>query len=303
MYRRPSTLLLVTAAAVAVMTVAAGCEAKVYGTPPAPSSPPLTVVAPLGSMAPLPEAPPDEPAVAFTGLDARERQASADASKSGADLTVAVLDRNTGQLVTNGGRHHRHRLGGQALHRRRPAAAGVQGPDAALPRRPCGVRPDASVVGRQRGGDVLEPQRRQRDHQPGGRSLRIDVDPRAEQRAVVQHHQHGHRPGPLLRHDAGGQRRVAARAGQPDPVQPCGVHADCARRDGARRRLPAAVRHPGRPLRRTRRGQAGLDVLRRLRLAAPVHRRDRAGSPLCDGDQLDAGHGRRPTLARPSPRP
>jgi hypothetical protein len=102
MHRRPSTLLLVTAAAVAVMTVAAGCEAKVYGTPPVPSSPPLTVVAPLGSMAPLPEAPPDEPAVAFTGLDARERQASTDAYKSGANLTVAVLDRNTGQLVTSG---------------------------------------------------------------------------------------------------------------------------------------------------------------------------------------------------------
>jgi hypothetical protein len=103
MYRRPSTLLMVTAAAVAVMTVAAGCEAKVYGTPPPPSSPPLTVVAPLGSMAPLPEAPPDEPAVAFTGLDVRERQASADASKSGANITVAVLDRNTGQLITSGG--------------------------------------------------------------------------------------------------------------------------------------------------------------------------------------------------------
>ena len=72
MYRRPSTLLLVSAAAVAVMTVTAGCEAKVYGTPPPPSSPPLTVVAPLGSMAPLPEAPPDEPAVAFIGLDDRE---------------------------------------------------------------------------------------------------------------------------------------------------------------------------------------------------------------------------------------
>jgi hypothetical protein len=54
-------------------------------------------------MAPLPEAPPDEPAVAFTGLDLRERQASMDASKSGANITVAVLDRNTGQLVTNGG--------------------------------------------------------------------------------------------------------------------------------------------------------------------------------------------------------
>jgi hypothetical protein len=40
--------------------------------------------------------------MAFTGLDSRERQASAEASKSGADITVAVLDRNTGQLVTSG---------------------------------------------------------------------------------------------------------------------------------------------------------------------------------------------------------
>ncbi|HYO02931.1 MAG TPA: hypothetical protein VET27_14090 [Mycobacterium sp.] len=102
MFRRPSKLLMVTALAATAVTVVSGCEAKVYGTPPAPASPPLTVVAPLGSMAPLPEAPPDEPAAAFSGLDARERQATAEASKSGADITVAVLDRNTGQLVTNG---------------------------------------------------------------------------------------------------------------------------------------------------------------------------------------------------------
>ena len=103
MHRRPSKLLMVSAAAIAVATVVAGCEAKVYGTPPAPhGAPQLTVVAPLGSMAPVPEAPPDEPVAAFTGLADRERQATADAAKSGADITVAVLDRNTGQLVTNG---------------------------------------------------------------------------------------------------------------------------------------------------------------------------------------------------------
>ncbi len=102
MFRRPSKLVMVTACAVTAVTVASGCEAKVYGTPPAPASPPLTVVAPLGSMAPLPEVPPDEPVAAFSGLDARERQATSEASMSGADITVAVLDRNTGQLVTNG---------------------------------------------------------------------------------------------------------------------------------------------------------------------------------------------------------
>jgi len=52
MHRRPSTLLMVSAMAVAVVTVVAGCEAKVYGTPPSRSGgPQLTVVAPLGTAA------------------------------------------------------------------------------------------------------------------------------------------------------------------------------------------------------------------------------------------------------------
>ncbi|MGH3645266.1 MAG: hypothetical protein ACRDUX_40355, partial [Mycobacterium sp.] len=67
-----------------------------------PSSAPLTVVAPLGSMAPLPEVPPDQPAAAFTGLSDREQQATAEAADNGADITALVLDRNTGQMVSNG---------------------------------------------------------------------------------------------------------------------------------------------------------------------------------------------------------
>jgi hypothetical protein len=103
MFRRPSKLLLVTALAATTVTVAAGCEAKVYGTPPAAASPAgLTMVAPLGSAAPLPDAPPDQPAAAFTGLDVREHQATADAADAGAKITALVLDRNTGQMVANG---------------------------------------------------------------------------------------------------------------------------------------------------------------------------------------------------------
>jgi hypothetical protein len=79
-----------------------GCEAKVHGTPPEPVESPLIVIAPQGSMAPLPEAPPDEPAATFDGLDARVGQATADAGKAGADIAAVVLDRNTGQLVSNG---------------------------------------------------------------------------------------------------------------------------------------------------------------------------------------------------------
>jgi hypothetical protein len=91
MRRRPSRLVAV---AVAVLVVA-GCEARVYGTPPPvdPAAPQLTVVAPQGPLAPLPEAPPDEPAAAFDGLDSRTKQATAEA---------AAKDRSTGQRVSNG---------------------------------------------------------------------------------------------------------------------------------------------------------------------------------------------------------
>ena len=99
MRRRPSRLVAVTAA----VLVVAGCEARVYGTPPVdPAAPRLTVVAPQGPLAPLPEAPPDEPAAAFDGLDGRTKQATADAAAKGADITTVVLDRSTGQRVTNG---------------------------------------------------------------------------------------------------------------------------------------------------------------------------------------------------------
>ncbi len=99
MRRRPSRLVAVTAAVLAV----AGCEAKVYGTPPVdPAAPQLTVVAPQGPLAPLPEAAPDDAAAAFEGLDGRTRQATAEAAAKGADITTVVLDRSTGQRVSNG---------------------------------------------------------------------------------------------------------------------------------------------------------------------------------------------------------
>lgn len=100
---RPSKFLAVTVAAVCTAVTISGCEAKVYGSPPpSPAAPQLTVVAPLATSAPLPEAPPEMPAGAFDGLKSRQAQATADAAEAGADITVAVLDRNTGELVTNG---------------------------------------------------------------------------------------------------------------------------------------------------------------------------------------------------------
>ncbi len=100
MRRRPSRLVAVTAVVLAL----AACEARSYGTPPAadPAPPALTVVAPQGPLAPLPEAAPDEPASSFDGLDERTEQATADATAKGADITTVVLDRSTGERVTNG---------------------------------------------------------------------------------------------------------------------------------------------------------------------------------------------------------
>ena len=100
---RPPSRATVTAAIVVATLVVAGCEAQVHGTPPAGSpAPRLTVVAPQATSAPLPQAPPDHPPAAFDGLDARTRQATANAAKSGAHIETVVLDRNTGQTVSNG---------------------------------------------------------------------------------------------------------------------------------------------------------------------------------------------------------
>ncbi|CAN5660589.1 LppW family protein [soil metagenome] len=85
-------LLAVICAALLV----SGCEAQVWGTPPTAENTPQ---APSPVM---PEAPPAPPAAPFEGLEARVEQATADAAASGDDITTAVLDRNTGQVISNG---------------------------------------------------------------------------------------------------------------------------------------------------------------------------------------------------------
>ncbi|WP_184444238.1 serine hydrolase [Mycobacterium sp. AZCC_0083] len=87
-------------AIVSVALLVNGCEATAGGSPPtAENTPQAPVSAPE---APLPEAPPNQSAAPFDGLDARVRQATADAAKSGANLETVVLDRDTGQTVSNG---------------------------------------------------------------------------------------------------------------------------------------------------------------------------------------------------------
>ncbi|MHA3024699.1 hypothetical protein ACXPWS_31020 [Mycobacterium sp. BMJ-28] len=51
---------------------------------------------------PAPQSPPNQSGAPFDGLDARVRQATATAAASGANIEAVVLDRDTGQVVTNG---------------------------------------------------------------------------------------------------------------------------------------------------------------------------------------------------------
>ncbi|MDG4664812.1 hypothetical protein [Mycobacterium sp. 236(2023)] len=96
--RRPLRLFTTTAG----LSLLVACTATGHSASPVASGPDLTVVAPSEAMAPLPEVRPATPAPTFYGLAAREREATSQAAAAGADITAAVLDRKTGQLVTNG---------------------------------------------------------------------------------------------------------------------------------------------------------------------------------------------------------
>jgi hypothetical protein len=101
--RRMPKRAMTSVAIVCAALLVNGCEAQVWGAPPtAEHTPQASVVTLQASLPALPEAPPDEPEAPLAGLDARVRQATADAAKSGADIETVVLDRNTGQLVSNG---------------------------------------------------------------------------------------------------------------------------------------------------------------------------------------------------------
>ena len=218
---------------------------------------------PAGQLAPLPEASPDETAVVtFDGLDTRIKQATADAAAKGADITTVVLDRSTGQRITNGN--------GRGI-----AIASVVklfiADDLLMSGPPLSPGDQKSFESMLRSSDdsaargLLEPGRRQCDHHPCRGPLRAQRHPATEQRTMVQHHQHSRRPGALLRHDAV-RRRAACPRDKADMIvdnlaksSPTGN-----RRNDAGGRVPAAIRHSRRALRRARRRQTGLDVLYRF---------------------------------------
>lgn len=87
-----SRSVITTAAMMVAAALVGGCEARSSGMPPAADTAPQ---APVQS---VPQAPPELPA----GLDMRVRQATDEAADAGATVEIAVLDRTTGQLTTNG---------------------------------------------------------------------------------------------------------------------------------------------------------------------------------------------------------
>ena len=99
MRRWLSQRAMATMAVVGVALLVNGCDAQGWGTPPAAGDTPAPVSA---QEAPPPDAPPSPATAGLDGLDARVRQATAEAAKSGAKIETVVLDRDTGQTISNG---------------------------------------------------------------------------------------------------------------------------------------------------------------------------------------------------------
>ncbi|WP_135459641.1 serine hydrolase [Mycobacterium sp. DL99] len=101
MRRRLSKPAMTSMAIASVAMLVNGCAAQVWGMPSAHSVPQAPAIAPQPPLAPLDELD-AQPTTPFDGLEARTRQATADASKSGADVEIVVLDRNSGRVISNG---------------------------------------------------------------------------------------------------------------------------------------------------------------------------------------------------------
>jgi len=94
---RARVLLLLIATAAELTVPVAGFGAKVYGSPNAASH----AAAPPRAIMP-PESPQGMPGATFDGLPDRIEQATRDAAADGATIAVAVMDRGTNQMLSNG---------------------------------------------------------------------------------------------------------------------------------------------------------------------------------------------------------
>ena len=283
MRRRPSSRATATAAIVIAALVVAGCEARVYGTPPAdPDTPQLTVVAPQGNTLRCRKLRPTS-AVATVRRPRRQHQTGQPPMRrspvpiSRSSCWTATPARSSRAEAA----HLPDRLGGEAVHRRRPAVAGVQGPDDALPCRPQGrstscCGPPTTARPRTSGTAAAET--------PSSPASRRGTGWRARRRRRTGTGTSP--PAPQAISSATTTCCSTAAAGC-HPSRPTSSWATSRSRRRPDRRLPAAFRYPRGALRRARRGQAGLVLLlERRQPVARLHRRDRSRPPLRDGDQI-----------------
>lgn len=294
MRARPLTLL--TALAAVTLVVVAGCEARVeaeaYSAADRISSRPQARPQPqpvellLRAITP-PRAPAASPNVGFGELPTRVRRATDEAAAMGATLSVAVLDRATGQLVSNGNT--------QII-----ATASVAKLFIA----------DDLLLAEAEGKVTLSPE----DHHALDVMLQSSDDGAAERfwsqdggNAVVT--QVARRYGLRSTAPPSDGRWWNTISSAPDLIRYYDMLLDGSaayhwigppsssptwpspHRPGST--ATRSVRHPRRFVRRTGRSQTGLDVLYRQQLDASVHRGDRPGTPLHHGDRVTAARRRR----------
>ncbi|OBK55158.1 serine hydrolase [Mycolicibacterium fortuitum] len=101
MWRRLPRPAVTGMAMIGVALLVNGSAAPAWCMPQAENMAQAPAIAPQVPLTPL-DGLDAEPATPFAGLDARTQQATADAAKSGADVEIVVLDRDTGQVVSNG---------------------------------------------------------------------------------------------------------------------------------------------------------------------------------------------------------
>lgn len=97
--RRPRSALRAAVAVLMSAVLVGACVAREHGAAGIHRRDDVT---PLGAQHPLPESAGAPMGAAFNGLDSREQQATLQAAESGAEISVAVLDRVTGKTAYNG---------------------------------------------------------------------------------------------------------------------------------------------------------------------------------------------------------
>jgi hypothetical protein len=98
--QRPRLVLRAVTAVLVSAVLVVGCVTKAHGQT-GPRRTHNNAVA-MVSAGPLPDAPPNVNVAPLEGMESRVRQATSEAVDKGAEISVVVLDRETGRLVSNG---------------------------------------------------------------------------------------------------------------------------------------------------------------------------------------------------------